>query len=506
VLGVAALARFLARFKQTAESARVAACYRALCLSTSDGASADVFSFSLSGAPGSTAEAEAPRAFDGSVWRIGFELFKAKARALGSGANATEDYTEILAYHLSALKGPIMKLGQVLSFYGVPLPEESRELLAALHDDAAPIPFAVVRGVLESELRRRADEVFAELDEAPLSTGSVGQVHRGALRSGERVVVKAQLPGITERVERDFRALRLLLPLASRFFPTWDLRGIVDELRERMVLECDYTHEATAQASFRRRLEDDPEIVVPRVFEALSTPRVLVSELFDGRTFSEFSRAATQAERNCAGEAILRYALRTTVVERSFNTDMHPGNLLFSDGRVCFVDFGNVRAWSDESSVGWREMLLGTIADDPRRVERGLRRLSILHAPEGSFAEVYGQMSKLLFGVLHEPRAVRVSKETLISELLRFLPSKHQLARELRMPPAYAYAFRMYWGMFAILADLGAEVRFRDITLDTLRALRRRFDVRFGRRAPRRHTHALLRISPTPPAPGTMYW
>src|SRR5262249_51887795 len=149
--------------------------------------------------------------------------------------------------------------------------------------------------VLESELGRRSDDVFAYLDDVPLAVGSMGQVHRGRLRTGEEVVVKIQFPGIEERVERDFRALRILLPLARRLLPNWDLVGIVDELRSQMRMECDYRLEASWQLKFRARLENDSRLVIPGVHESLSTSKVLVSDYFDGQTFSEFVKSADQA-------------------------------------------------------------------------------------------------------------------------------------------------------------------------------------------------------------------
>jgi hypothetical protein len=97
-----------------------------------------------------------------------------------------------------------------------------------------------------------------------------------------------------------------------------------------------------------------------------------------------------------------------------------------------------------------------------------MRELGVLTASSESFREIYRLMLELTLGVLRTPGPSTISKETLTGEMMRFLPSQVQLARELQMPPAYTYGFRMYWGMFAIVADLGARVRFREVTLDAL--------------------------------------
>ncbi len=469
LLGVAAGARWLLRHKQVKEGTRLAARYRALSLSITDGSSADVYSLALSKAT-ARAEHERPDAdVVPSALRLGYELLKARWRVHASPDEAIEAYVEILAYHLSALKGPLMKVGQVMAFYGVPMPAESRALLATLHDDAAPVPFDVVRGVLESELKRRASEVFAEIDETPLSSGSVGQVHRGVLPSGERVAIKVQYPNVAGRMERDFRALRLIVPLVQRTLPRWNIAGIVSELRERMLLECDYLREAAAQTRFRERLADDGEIVIPRVHHELTTARVLVTTYFEGQTFAEFVATATPAQRSRAAEALLRYAIRTTIVERSFNTDMHPGNLLFSESALCLVDFGNVREWSGEAAGGWREILEGTIVGDPARVLAGHKLLQFV--PGGSdrtYTKMAQLLTRFLTSVVGDDAPRKLSKAALLGELAPLAPSGPFVADGLQIHPDFAYAFRMYWGLIAILADLDADVRFRKISLEVL--------------------------------------
>jgi predicted unusual protein kinase regulating ubiquinone biosynthesis (AarF/ABC1/UbiB family) len=236
-----------------------------------------------------------------------------------------------------------------------------------------------------------------------------------------------------------------------------------------MVPECDYLNEARWQAHFRKRLTSEPRLVIPRVYEELCSPRVLVSEHFEGQTFSEFSATATQAERDRAGETIARYAVRTTVVDRSFNTDMHPGNLLFAADKVCVVDFGNVREWTDEGALGWRETLSGAVHGDRARIAKALERLDIVRGgSERSYLKAADLVTKFMMNVVTDDRPRRVEKGTMLDEMGVIFRSGGAGIPGLQIPPMYAYAFRMYWGMFAILADLGAEISFRKISLEAL--------------------------------------
>jgi predicted unusual protein kinase regulating ubiquinone biosynthesis (AarF/ABC1/UbiB family) len=467
LLATAACARWLLRFKQGAEGARAVARYRGYCLSLSDGQTTDVYRLALDGEGALSRPDPSPER--PSVLRLGFELLRARLRAHPSTDEEVQDYLEILAHHLSVLKGPLMKLGQMLAFYGVPMSDDSRDLLAALHDDAVPLPFACIRGVIEAELEHPIDAMFAELDEVPISAASVGQVHRGLRLDGEPVAIKVQYPDIARRMERDFRAIRLLLPIARGLLPPWDLDRIVSEVHERMLLECDFRHEARWQSTFRARFEGDPTVHVPRVHEDLSTARVLTTSFFEGQTFAEFVASASHARRRVAADAILRYAIRTTIVDRSINTDMHPGNLLFSEDRVCVVDFGNIREWSTESAWGWREMVGGVLTGEQERLVAGFKLLGFLPSATDRTIESTSQiLLRFLSKILRDEAPCRISKADLLGELAPLAPTGPLVAAGLQMPPDFVYTFRMYWGLLAILADMNVEVSFRRISVEEL--------------------------------------
>ena len=156
-------------------------------------------------------------------------------------------------------------------------------------------------------------------------------------------------------------------------------------------------------------------------------------------------------------------------MERSFNTDMHPGNLLFSDDALCVVDFGNVREWSGEAAWGWREILEGTIVGSPARVLAGHKLLELV---PGGTDRTYRKMAELLTrfssGVVGDDVPRKLSKEALLGELAPLAPHGPFVAEGLQIHPDFVYAFRMYWGLLAILADLDAEVCFRRVSLEAL--------------------------------------
>jgi predicted unusual protein kinase regulating ubiquinone biosynthesis (AarF/ABC1/UbiB family) len=247
---------------------------------------------------------------------------------------------------LGTMKGAAMKLGQVMSFLDVGLvAEEHREEfqreLAKLRDAAPSVSFKQMRRVIEEDLEQPISEVFAFFDEEPIAAASIGQVYRATLeQDGREVAVKVQYPGVAGAVRADLQNLDMIMRVLKRMTPGLDVKGIAEEINERIVEELDYELEAQNQRSLARIFAGHPFIVVPDVVSSLSRERVLVSEFVTGVGFEELKQRS-QAERDRIGEIVFRFFLGCLYRHRQFSGDPHPGNfLLLADGRVAFLDFG----------------------------------------------------------------------------------------------------------------------------------------------------------------------
>ncbi len=247
---------------------------------------------------------------------------------------------------LGTMKGAAMKLGQVMSFLDVGLvAEEHREEfqreLAKLRDAAPSVSFKQMRRVIEEDLEQPISEVFASFDEEPIAAASIGQVYRATLaQDGRQVAVKVQYPGVAGAVRADLQNLDMIMRVLKRMTPGLDVKGIAEEINERIVEELDYELEAQNQRSLARIFAGHPFIVVPDVVSSLSRERVLVSEFVTGVGFEELKQRS-QAERDRIGEIVFRFFLGCLYRHRQFSGDPHPGNfLLLADGRVAFLDFG----------------------------------------------------------------------------------------------------------------------------------------------------------------------
>jgi hypothetical protein len=247
------------------------------------------------------------------------------------------------------LRGAAMKLGQALANFPEIVPDEIVATLERLHFEAPPMHFALLREHVRNELGQDPEEAFATFDTRAFAAASLGQVHRATLKSGQDVAVKIQYPAIGRSIRSDFRNLStLLLPL--RLGRGWEpVKAQLEDVRRVIDQETDYQREAEWQRRARSLFHEDDPIVVPRVYEELSTRRVLTMDYVDGvhtRAFLEDN--PSQESRDRFGALIYQAQSRLHFAGRLLYADPHPGNFLFrADGRLGFLDFGCVRPYTD---------------------------------------------------------------------------------------------------------------------------------------------------------------
>lgn len=249
---------------------------------------------------------------------------------------------------MSYLRGAVAKVGQLMASLPELVPDGFTETLESLHFQAPPMHYALIREQLLSELGD-PEEIFAEFDETAIAAASIGQVHRARLKTGEVVAVKVQYPGIARSIRSDLRALKTAMrPFLFR--EDWKaVEAIFDEIRSGLELETDYVNEAKNLADVRQLFADNEEVVVPKVYEEYSTGRVLTMEFLEGQTLDEFLLTDPSQEQRDHYGGLISGAIFETYCERMLYNDAHPGNFIFlPDGRLGFIDFGNLRRYNDE--------------------------------------------------------------------------------------------------------------------------------------------------------------
>jgi ubiquinone biosynthesis protein len=302
-------------------------------------------------------------------------------RAEGHTLSTTER-AKRLREALEELGPTFSKLGQILSTRPGLLPHEFVEELAHLQDKVPPLTQAEVVAVMEEELKVPWEDVFASIDPEPLAAGTIGQVHRARLEDGDRVVVKVQRPTAREEILRDLGLLELF---AEKAAGRPALRGLIDipvlatNLAESLRRELDFRQEAANIERMREVLESYDRLDVPALYSELTTRRLLVMEEIQGGPIRE---APEGDERKEAARQLLEAYYRQVLLNGFFHADPHPGNLLWWNGKVYFLDLGMV----GEVEPRLRELilllLLAFLREDAHFLAEVMLMLSDEQAPD----------------------------------------------------------------------------------------------------------------------------
>ncbi len=249
----------------------------------------------------------------------------------------------------SYLRGMVMKVAQALASYGELTPREYVEVLDALHFEAPPMHFALLREQFRRDLGAEPERLFASFETDAFAAASIGQVHAARTHDGHDVAVKVQYPGIARAIDSDTRAWLALLASMPFLKDRRYEADVVREARAGLVRETDYRVEARTADDVAAALADLADVVVPRVHPALSGEHVLTLDLLRGDHLDAFlARDPSQEQRDRAGESLLRAVSRLYYGERTILGDPGPGNFLFlRDGRLGVLDFGCYRRFTD---------------------------------------------------------------------------------------------------------------------------------------------------------------
>lgn len=388
-----------------------------------------------------------------------------KVRSLVSGQEKKKELearyhlksSEEVAQVMGQMKGVFMKLGQVASFAREGLPPEARKALESLQNDAPPMSFDLVEGVVTRELGKMADR-FSEFEYEPMAAASIGQVHRARLKSGEDVVVKVQYPGVDEAIRSDLRFTQGLVSMGSALFRNTDTTSMIEELKDRLIDELDYRLEAENQTRFHAIWQGHPLIRVPRVYREHSAQRVLVQERIEGLGFNDFLAVATPEEKRLAMLVMNDFVFDSMHLFGIFNGDPHPGNYLFEpDGRVTFLDFGCVKRFDGPFMNDLRALNRAIVMRDEEAFEHNLRKTGIVMD-----GRPYDRDASWRFFDYHARPFARDEVFAFTSDYLKEAADVMAIGnlKRFNLPKDLVFFNRITFGLNAIFARLDARENF----------------------------------------------
>jgi len=324
---------------------------------------------------------------------IGLErLFPGRARfrlpttPKSGKASETSTVYERIRLALEDLGPTFVKFGQIMSTRTELLPPEMIDELKKLQDHAKPIPYSEVRAML-AENCPEMDIWFSSIEETPVASASIGQVHRAFLTDGTPVAIKVQRPGIGEIIETDLSILQSMAERIEVVFPEarlYNPTGMVDDFSHQIVKELDFTRDGRNADRMARNFKDVPGIRFPKIYWEFTSPKVMVMEFIDGvRIDDPEAIVGLGLDPHEIGVRGFHAYLQMIFEDGFFHGDPHPGNLLVTkEGDIVFLDFGIVGILRPEKRQNFINLLFALATDDIELMLRSLEGFGIVIAEE----------------------------------------------------------------------------------------------------------------------------
>jgi predicted unusual protein kinase regulating ubiquinone biosynthesis (AarF/ABC1/UbiB family) len=385
--------------------------------------------------------------------------------ALDRGRNASE-----LAAALGGLKGPIMKVAQLMATIPDALPAEYAAELMKLQSEAPPMGWAFVKRRMAAELGPDWQKKLAGFDHHPAAAASLGQVHRARAHDGSELACKLQYPDMQSAVEADLRQLQLIFAIHRRMDPVIDTTEIAKEIGARIREELDYRREAKHVMLYRRMLEGMEQIRVPRVWPELSTGRLLTLDWLSGRRLLEH-KDAELAVRNRIGTAMFSAWWLPFSRFGVIHGDPHLGNYTVFDvhGRpsgINLLDYGCIRIFPAKFVGGVVDLYHGLLTGDDELVVHayetwGFKRLN---------RDLIGALNiwaRFIYGPLLDDRVRSLADGVKPSEYGRREAFRvHQALKQrgpVTVPREFVFMDRAAIGLGAVFLHLRAELNFHQL-------------------------------------------
>jgi predicted unusual protein kinase regulating ubiquinone biosynthesis (AarF/ABC1/UbiB family) len=423
-------------------------------------------------------------AFKG-VLETGVEKAKAFGRSEMAKSERMREFLKVqagqLTKELSELKGSLMKVGQVVSFYGEQfLPPEFNEVLKVLQTKASPLEWSTMEKIYRESL---GAEKYALLEIAhePIGAASLGQVHSAIVKaSGEKIALKAQYPGVKKAIDSDLKMLRFLLKAGNWIPFTPALDRVFEEARAVLHQEVDYELEFQLTQKYFDAFARDGRFIVPRPLAQFSGSQVLATTFEEGVPVeSEQVMALSQERRNRLGQMFFELFLKEVFEFRFLQSDPHFGNFQIridpkgeNDKVICF-DFGAARSLSEDFLSRYRRLVFALLGDNPEETRKALVQLGFLD--EGAEPAQYERLLDLC-SVLMEPvlrdEVYDWGKSDLATRSLA--QSKYFVFQpEIKLPPTEMITLnRKAGGVYILMAKLGASFNPRPMLDEYLGAPR----------------------------------
>ena len=389
----------------------------------------------------------------------------AGSRMLGMGRDERLEAADLKAA-LGNLKGPLMKVAQMLSTVPDLVPASFAAELATLQTQAPPMGWPFVRRRMASELGPDWEKKFRTFEREASAAASLGQVHKAVDKQGRNLACKLQYPDMASAVEADLAQLRILFSLYRRMDRAIDPSEIADEVGERLREELDYRREAAHIALYRIMLKDHAGVHVPEVLPELSTGRLLTMTWISGKPILEF-KSRSQADRNRIAETMFRAWWHPFSHYAAIHGDPHLGNYTIRDDLgLNLLDYGCIRTFRTEFVGGVISLYTALLRNDRDMAVHAYETWGFRNL-KNELVDALNIWARFIYAPMLDDRVRTVADGIEPSAYGRKEAFQvHQLLKELgpvKPPREFVFMDRAAIGLGAVFLHLQAELNFHDL-------------------------------------------
>lgn len=356
--------------------------------------------------------------------------------------------------------GPtFIKFGQILSTRPDLLPEDYIVELAKLQDQAPPFAYEKIEQVFEEEFDKKLKDVFEWVDEKPLASASIAQVHRARTFEGREVIIKVQRPDMEEDLLRDIQLFSRLIAMAPETIKSFvvDADVALKEVEKATQIELDFRNEAQAIRRFRENNKNRPVVTAPEPILEYTSKRVLVEGYVDGinrLNISEIVQAGYDKED------FVRKFVHTFLIQvfedGFFHGDPHPGNIIISDNKIYYIDFGLYGELSEQNRERLLDILEAIVFEDIDGLMHLLLQMAIVKGEVDRF-ELYNDLESFFY--LYVSKDIQqIDMGKLLTDVLS-VTHKHGLI----MPNDFIMLAKTLGIIEGVVSDFETEVNLMDV-------------------------------------------
>jgi ubiquinone biosynthesis protein len=301
--------------------------------------------------------------------------------------------------------GPFyVKFGQLLSTRPDLLPPKYIEALTALQAQVPPVAWGLIEQTLKEELNQPLERVFSTIDHNPVAAGSIAQIHRGTLITGEEVAIKVQRPNIDRIVNQDVILIKGIAEIIALtdFGNDYDFINLADDFTKAVLAELDFRQEGNFTEKLRLNLSssrwfDTEQLVIPEIYWQYTTNKVLFMEWLDGKPILSANIPNSSNKRQEVSTLLFRTFFQQIFIDGFFHADPHPGNIFYlDDGKLGIIDCGMIGRLDPRTQQLLTEMLLAIVDIDAQRCAQLTLELSDSNTANTNLAQLENDYQRML--------------------------------------------------------------------------------------------------------------